>query len=101
MTGRLETLKEFHDGGVRMLGLVHFANNELADSATDPAGPKWHGLSPEGRRFVAEANRLGMLLDASHASDDVFDQLIAYSATPIILSHSGPRAVHDHPSQHR
>ncbi|WEK40485.1 MAG: dipeptidase [Candidatus Brevundimonas colombiensis] len=97
LTGRLETLKEFHDGGVRMLGLVHFANNELADSATDPAGPKWHGLSPEGRRFVAEANRLGMLLDASHASDDVFDQLIAYSATPIILSHSGPRAVHDHP----
>lgn len=97
LTGRLETLREFHDGGVRMLGLVHFANNELADSATDPAGPKWHGLSPEGRRFVAEANRLGIVLDASHASDDVFDQLVAYSATPIILSHSGPRAVHDHP----
>lgn len=97
LTGRLETLREFHDGGVRMLGLVHFANNDLADSATDPVGPKWHGLSPQGRRFVAEANRLGVVLDASHASDDVFDQLIAYSATPIILSHSGPRAVHDHP----
>lgn len=47
--------------------------------------------------MVADANRLGIVVDASHASDDVFDQLIAYSRTPIILSHSGPRDVYDHP----
>lgn len=97
LTGRPEQLQAFYDQGLRMLSLVHFANNDLADSATDPAGPKWRGLSPEGRRLVAEANRLGIVVDASHASDDVFDQLIAYSATPIILSHSGPRDVYDHP----
>ncbi len=97
LTGRPEQLQTFYDQGLRMLSLVHFANNDLADSATDPAGPKWRGLSPEGRRLIAEANRLGIVVDASHASDDVFDQLIAYSATPIILSHSGPRDVYDHP----
>lgn len=97
LTGQPEQLQAFYDQGLRMLSLVHFANNDLADSATDPNGPKWRGISPEGRRLVAEANRLGIVLDASHASDDVFDQLIAYSATPIILSHSGPRDVYDHP----
>jgi len=97
LTGRPDQLQVFYDQGLRMISLVHFANNDLADSATDPAGPRWHGMSPEGRRMVAQANRLGMVVDASHASDDVFDQLIAYSATPIILSHSGPRDVYDHP----
>lgn len=97
LTGRPELLKTFYDGGLRMVSLVHFSNNDLADSATDTTGPKWHGLSPEGRRMVADANRLGIVVDASHASDDVFDQLIAYSRTPIILSHSGPRDVYDHP----
>lgn len=97
LTGRPDQLQAFYDQGLRMISLVHFANNELADSATDPNGPRWHGLSPEGRRMVAQANRLGIVVDASHASDEVFDQLIAYSATPIILSHSGPRDVYDHP----
>ncbi|MGE5722542.1 MAG: dipeptidase, partial [Sphingomonadales bacterium] len=64
-------------------------------SATDK--PKWNGLSPLGRALVAEMNRLGMIVDASHASDAVFDQLLAVSKTPIILSHSGPRAMFDHP----
>lgn len=97
LTGHPEQLQAFYDQGLRMVSLVHFANNDLADSATDPAGPKWRGLSPEGRRLVGQANRLGIVLDASHASDEVFEQLIAYSATPIILSHSGTREVYDHP----
>jgi membrane dipeptidase len=97
LTGRPEQLQAFYDQGLRMVSLVHFANNDLADSATDPSGPRWRGVSPEGRRMVAEANRLGIVIDASHASDDVFDQLIAYSRTPIILSHSGTREVYDHP----
>ena len=96
LTGRPDQVRAFYDQGLRMISLVHFANNELADSATDPAGPRWHGLSPAGRRMAAQANQLGMVLDASHASDEVFDQLIAYSATPIILSHSGARDIYDH-----
>ena len=89
-------LRTFYDLGVRMAGPVHFTNNDLADSATDPKGPEWHGLSPLGKEFVAEANRLGIVLDASHASDEVFDQMLALSTTPIILSHSGTRAVFNH-----
>jgi len=50
-----------------------------------------------GHDFVALANELGIILDASHSSDDVFDQMVAQSKVPIILSHSGCRAVHDHP----
>jgi len=93
----LSLLETFYKLGVRLAGAVHFANNDLADSSTDPKGPEWHGLSPKGRAFVAEANRLGIVLDASHASDDVLDQLIALSKTPILLSHSGVKAIHLHP----
>ena len=93
----LTLMKTFYDLGVRMIGPVHFTNNDLGDSATDPKGPEWHGLSPLGKEFVKEANRLGMILDASHSSDDVFDQMLALSTTPIILSHSGARAVFNHP----
>ena len=93
----LTLLKTFYDLGVRMAGPVHFSNNDLADSATDPKGPEWHGLSPLGKEFVAEANRLGIMLDASHASDEVFDQMLALSSAPIVLSHSGARAVFNHP----
>ncbi|MCC5888307.1 MAG: dipeptidase [Gammaproteobacteria bacterium] len=90
-------LETFYRLGARMFGPVHFANNELGDSATDPSGAEWHGLSEAGKAFVAEANRLGIILDASHASDDVFDQMLELSATPIVLSHSGARAIYDHP----
>lgn len=93
----LSLMKTFYDLGVRMISPVHFTNNDLADSATDPGGKEWNGLSPLGKQFVAEANRLGMILDASHASDDVLDQMIAMSTTPIILSHSGARAIFNHP----
>jgi membrane dipeptidase len=93
----LSLLKRFYDLGVRMVGPVHFTNNEFADSATDPKGPEWHGLSPLGKQLVAEANRLGIILDASHASDETFDQMLALSTTPVVLSHSSARAVFNHP----
>jgi membrane dipeptidase len=88
-------LRSFYKLGVRMAGPIHFLNNQLGDSATDKK--KWGGLSPLGREFVKEANDLGIVLDASHSSDDVFDQMMDQSRAPIICSHSGCRAVHDHP----
>jgi membrane dipeptidase len=88
-------LRVFYRLGVRMVGFIHFKNNQFGDSATDK--PEWHGLSPKGRELAALGNDLGMVLDASHASDDVFDQMMELSRAPIILSHSGCRAVHDHP----
>jgi len=87
----------FYKMGVRETGFAHFGNNQFADSSTDPDGPKWHGLSPLGEKLLAEANRLGMIIDGSHSSDEVLDQLIAKSTTPVVLSHSGCKAIFDHP----
>ncbi len=93
----LTLLRTFYDTGVRMAGPVHFRNNQFADSSTDPKGKIWNGYSPLGLRWLAEANRLGILIDVSHASDDVVDQSVALSKAPIIASHSGAKAVFDHP----
>ncbi len=87
-------LDTYQRQGLRMLGLVHSSNNDLADSSTDT--PEWHGLSPAGRRLVHRAHCLGVLVDASHASDEVFDQLLDTSPVPIVLSHSSSRAITDH-----
>jgi len=91
----LTLMRTFYDTGVRMAGPVHFRNNQFADSATDK--PIWHGFSPLGLRWLAEANRLGILVDVSHASDDVVDQAVQLSKVPIIASHTGAKAVYDHP----
>ena len=91
----LALLGEFHDRGVRLAGPVHGANNQFADSSGDT--PKWHGLSPLGRDWVREMNRLGMVIDASHASDAAFDQMLELSRTPLLLSHSSGRWAFDHP----
>lgn len=91
------SLLSFYDkAGLRMLSLAHFANNEFADSATDPKGPEWQGISPAGRALVAEAVRRGIVIDQSHASDAVFDQLLQLPV-PFVASHSGARAIYDHP----
>lgn len=91
----LTLLTTFYRLGLRVAGPVHFKNNQFADSATDT--PHWNGLSPLGRQWVAEMNRLGLVIDASHSSDAVFDQLLELSRAPIIASHSGPRAIFNHP----
>ena len=80
-----------------MIGLTHMLNNDVADASTDPRGAEWGGLSPLGREIVAECNRLGVVLDASHASDDALRGLLEHSRAPVVLSHSGCRAVCDHP----
>ena len=92
----LSLLEHFYIGGLRMIAPVHFANNQFADSATD-ISTLYGGLSPLGEQLVAEANRLGLVLDASHASDATVRDMMALSTTPIILSHTGAKAVYDHP----
>lgn len=89
-------IEAFYTGGLRMVAPVHFRNNQYADSATDVT-QVFGGLSPLGEELVREANRLGLILDGSHASDDTVRDMMALSTTPIILSHSGPKGVYDHP----
>ncbi|PTS90639.1 dipeptidase [Caulobacter sp. HMWF009] len=93
----LTLMQTFYQAGVRMAGPVHFRNNQFADSSTDPKGKIWNGYSPLGLRWLAEANRLGILIDVSHASDEVVDQSVALSKVPVIASHSGAKAIFDHP----
>lgn len=93
----LTLVRTFYNLGVRLLGPVHLRNNEMADSATDVDGPEHGGLSELGRQLVKECNRLGIVLDASHASDQVLRDLLKLSETPVLLSHSGCKAVYSHP----
>ena len=90
-------LSFYHLAGLRLLSTVHFANNEFADSATDKKGPEWKGLSPAGKALVDDAVRLGIVIDQSHASDAVFDDLIQRMPVPFVLSHSSAKAIYNHP----
>ena len=90
----LSLLQEFYDRGVRLAGPVHSVTNQFADSSGD-AG-KWGGLSPLGREWVEEMNRLGIVIDGSHSADSTFDDLLELSKAPILLSHTSPRAAFDH-----
>lgn len=91
-------LKTFYDMGVRVVGFAHFAHNQFADSSTDPSKkPRFGGLSPLGKELLKEMSRLGVVPDASHSSDQVLDDLLALSTTPVLLTHSGCKAVYDHP----
>jgi membrane dipeptidase len=92
----LANVELFYDKGVRYITLVHSTNNDLADSATDAKGVEHQGLSQLGEEVVKEMNRLGIMIDVSHASDDVFYDTIAISKAPIIATHSNARAVTEH-----
>ena len=91
----LATLREMYELGARYMTLTHTLDNDWADSATD--APKHHGLTPFGRAVVHEMNRLGMLVDLSHVSPDTMRAALAVSVAPVIFSHSGARALNDHP----
>lgn len=93
----LSNVELFYNKGVRLITLVHSSNNDLADSATDAKGPEHNGISDFGEQVVKEMNRLGIMVDVSHASDDVFFEAIELSTAPIIASHSNARSVTDHP----
>ena len=91
----LGLLREFHDAGARYMTLTHSATTSWADSATD--APKWGGLNPFGEEVVREMNRLGMMVDLSHVSEETMLDAIRVSEAPVIFSHSSARAVTAHP----
>ncbi|MBD2751615.1 dipeptidase [Spirosoma validum] len=90
-------LKQFYDKGARYMTLCHSSNNDICDSSTDPKGAEYQGLSPLGEQVVGEMNRLGMMIDVSHVSDSTFYDVVRLSKVPIIASHSGAKAICDHP----
>ena len=92
----LENIGSLYERGVRYMTLCHSGNNEICDSCA-PKVKRWNGLSPFGREVVAEMNRLGMLIDISHVSDDTFYDVMKYSTRPVVATHSCCRALADHP----
>jgi len=86
----LGKLKFFFDRGVRYITLAHGGNNRIADSSYQDTG-KWGGLSPFGEQVVKEMNRLGIIVDISHVSDDTVRDVLRITDVPVIASHSGLR----------
>ncbi|KAG6003878.1 hypothetical protein E4U21_001626 [Claviceps maximensis] len=101
-------LRRFHELGVRYATLTHNCHNNFADAALleqplRKAEPRWNGVSALGRKLVREMNRIGMIVDLSHVSEDtMFDVLggkddWAGSEAPIIFSHSSAYSICPHP----
>ena len=90
----LSLLRTFYRLGVSYVTLTHNGDNSIADAASE--GRKWNGLSPFGREVVAEMNKLGIMIDLSHASDKTFWDCIEVSKAPVIASHSCCRALCGH-----
>jgi len=91
----LSVLRAYHAMGAGYLTLTHARTIAWADSATDD--PRHGGLTPFGETLVGELNRLGMLVDLSHVSEDTMRDALRVTRAPVIFSHSGARSVNDHP----
>jgi membrane dipeptidase len=91
----LAVLRAYYEAGARYMTLTHSFNTAWADSATDT--PVHHGLTPFGKEVVREMNRLGMLVDLAHVSEDTMRAALSVSEAPVIFSHSSARALVDHP----
>lgn len=109
--GSIENLRHFYNLGVRMMTITWNFKNELASpnidflslKEFDPTKPEpvftpntEDGLTETGIRFIKEMNKLGMVIDCSHASDKTFYDVIKYSNKPIVCSHSCARSVCNH-----
>jgi len=92
----LRRIEEFHQRGARYMSIAHNGHTQLGDSHTPADEPLHNGLSDLGRRAIAEMNRVGIMVDVSHAAKSTMLQAIEVSKAPIIASHSGARAVNDH-----
>jgi len=93
----LSLVQDYFDRGTRYITLCHSSNNDICDSSTDKDGPEHDGLSDFGEEVVDEMNRLGIMIDVSHASDSSFYDILEASAMPVIASHSCARAICDNP----
>ena len=92
----LTRVEEFYKKGVRYITLCHSFHNDICDSSSDAAPAEHNGVSDFGKQVISEMNRLGMMIDVSHASDKSFFDAVELSKAPIIASHSSVRPVARH-----
>jgi len=86
----LNNVAYFHKRGIRYITLTHARDNLICDSSYDTTNT-WGGLSPFGRQVVAEMNRVGIMVDISHVTDAVINQVLDMAEAPVIASHSSCR----------
>ncbi|MFT5139098.1 MAG: membrane dipeptidase [Lysobacterales bacterium] len=90
IAGELSNVEVFAKRGIRYITLAHSSSNHISDSSFD-TNRQWNGLSEFGREVVAEMNRVGVMVDISHVSDEAFWQVLDISKVPVIASHSSLR----------
>jgi membrane dipeptidase len=96
LDGDPAVIREMYRLGLRSVQLsAHNWTSNYADSCC--SAPKWHGLNARGRDVVHEMNRLGMLINVSHASDEAISQAIDVSSDPVVATHHGLRELNDIP----
>ncbi len=89
-------IRDMYRLGIRSVQLsAHNWTSNYVDSCCSP--PKWHGLNDRGREVIREMNRLGMVINVSHASDDAISQAVDLSRDPVIATHHGFRYFNDIP----
>lgn len=94
LEGKLENVQKLYDEGVRMMAPTHFFDNELGGSAHGISG---EGLTDFGKAVINEMNRLGMIIDLSHISPKMIDDILDQSTRPVLVSHTGVRGTKDSP----
>ncbi len=93
LEGSIDNLRTLYDEGLRLLQIVHFRANELGHIQTYPYSPG--GLTPFGREAIAEANRLGIVIDLAHANTQTIRDVLDMSEDPVIFSHGGLKAIRE------
>ncbi|PTL85441.1 dipeptidase [Vitiosangium sp. GDMCC 1.1324] len=88
---KLENVAHFQKRGVRYITLTHSKDNQISDASFNQGKRAWNGLSPFGKQVVAEMNRVGIMVDVAHLSDDAIRQAVELSQVPVIASHSSCR----------
>jgi len=94
LEGNMQNLERVYEAGVRLIGPVHFFDNELGGSAHGESG---EGLTEFGKAVIKRMNELNMIIDLAHVSPKMFDDILEVSEKPVMVSHTGIRAVLNSP----
>ncbi len=94
LEGDITNLESFFNAGYRIMGLVHFFDNEVGGSS---AGVDQGGLTNFGKVVVQQMNDRNIIIDLAHASEQLFEETIKFSTKPVIVSHTGVKGTYDSP----
>lgn len=94
LEGKIENLQKAYEAGVRLIGPSHFIDNELGGSAHGESGK---GLTEFGKQVIRRMNELNMIIDLAHASPKMFEDVLEISEKPVMVSHTGIRAILNSP----